>query len=144
MRIVLNGSGEYTLKDIQYNRQAWLHALRVETATKYTQAHNFLHTDMGFCCLGVACDLVEGGMWVEEDIDEEDHKNRPTYPKKKNVFVHVGDRLGSTAIIDSKIRNALGMTSQEMEILTEANDAMHMTFRQIAFMIEHLWDKRSV
>lgn len=38
----------------------WIAALR---SGKYNQIRNNLHTDQGFCCLGVLCDLKDSSLW---------------------------------------------------------------------------------
>lgn len=49
-------------------RAGWVKALR---SGKYTQTHDNLRDEHGYCCLGVACDLymkIEGGgKWRNED-----------------------------------------------------------------------------
>lgn len=48
-------------------QRAWLEALE---SGAYQQTSNFLKTDRGFCCLGVACELFAPDQWVR--VGEED------------------------------------------------------------------------
>ena len=68
----------------QQVKEKWVSALR---SGDYQQTQNYLHTDNGFCCLGVLCDLygkehnVEWNLAVAEDEDRnyyrfQDHTGR--------------------------------------------------------------------
>lgn len=55
----------------QQVKQKWVSALR---SGDYQQTKNYLHTDNGFCCLGVLCDLYGKEHNVEWDlVEDEDH-----------------------------------------------------------------------
>ena len=43
-------------------RQRWIEALE---SGKYPQTKDHLHDDMGYCCLGVACDLFAKELGIE-------------------------------------------------------------------------------
>jgi hypothetical protein len=47
----------------------WLEALR---SGKYAQTYGALQDSAGFCCLGVACDMVAPDKWI--DVDNADLK----------------------------------------------------------------------
>lgn len=52
-------------------KDIWTNALESNT---YAQTKNYLHTDDGFCCLGVLCDLYAqrhpGFSWAKQESDE--------------------------------------------------------------------------
>lgn len=49
-------------------QSAWVRALE---SGKYEQTSGNLKTDEGFCCLGVACNLVDPNAWVLSKINED-------------------------------------------------------------------------
>jgi len=49
-------------------KQKWLSALR---SGDYQQTKNYLHTDNGFCCLGVLCDLYGKEHNVEWELADD-------------------------------------------------------------------------
>ena len=52
-------------------RTQWIAALR---SGKYTQVTDYLHTDKGFCCLGVLCELA-----VKAGVIEPANRNRVNF-----------------------------------------------------------------
>lgn len=48
-------------------QRAWVEALR---SGKYQQCKGRLNNGAGFCCLGVACDLIDSGAWVESEMTD--------------------------------------------------------------------------
>ncbi len=44
-------------------KEKWVTALR---SGKYEQIKGTLHTDNGYCCLGVLCEISGAGEWVEK------------------------------------------------------------------------------
>lgn len=46
---------KYTAEEIKQHRAEWVAALR---SGKYKQTQGNLHDDVGYCCLGVACELA--------------------------------------------------------------------------------------
>lgn len=52
-------------------KQRWVEALR---SNQYQQTKGFLHDDIGFCCLGVLCDLaVQDGVIEETSVNDGDY-----------------------------------------------------------------------
>ena len=51
-------------------KKKWLKALR---SGKYKQGRDALRIGNKFCCLGVLCDLVDSGPWVEAGDDFDDY-----------------------------------------------------------------------
>jgi hypothetical protein len=52
--------GNRRVPDIDWIQREWIPALESGT---YTQTDAVLHNDKGFCCLGVACDLLPDVTW---------------------------------------------------------------------------------
>ena len=107
-------------------KQKWLSALR---SGDYQQTQLKLHTDDGFCCLGVLCDLYGKEHNVEWDlVEDEDHsyymfQDHPaTLPL--SVVEWVGVESSNPYIDDSR-----SLT------LVELND-IGSTFNVIADLIE--------
>lgn len=48
----------------------WLEALR---SGEYAQTTEHLHTEDGFCCLGVACHLYDPNQWYPVELDTADY-----------------------------------------------------------------------
>lgn len=46
-------------------KEQWVKALR---SGKYQQTKQYLHTDEGFCCLGVACDMQVHNLWEQDGM----------------------------------------------------------------------------
>ena len=53
---------EYTPEEQKEHRRLWVEALR---SGEYAQYLGYLHTNDGFCCLGVACDISGLGEWYK-------------------------------------------------------------------------------
>ena len=53
---------KYTPEQQKEHRRLWVQALR---SGKYAQYLGYLHTNGGFCCLGVACDISGLGEWYK-------------------------------------------------------------------------------
>lgn len=74
----------------------WLAALR---SGKYRQTDGYLHTDAGFCCLGVACDFQPANLWMEHGVRAVDIRTfqtetgSSTMPHKEDLPVGVYDVL---------------------------------------------------
>ena len=55
------------MKPNKENIRLWVEALR---SGKYTQGRGRLKTDVGFCCLGVACDISGLSTWEQAEKNE--------------------------------------------------------------------------
>ena len=109
------------LKDVtEINEQefnTWLEALY---SGKYNQTTGKLQDDIGFCCLGVACEVLEF--------------KKIRYPKKSLAY---GRLMGRTPIEQPNVprwlkyinRDVFKKTDYE---LVELNDTLNMTFPEIA------------
>lgn len=110
---------------------------------KYKQTKGYLHTDKGFCCLGVATDLA-GVTWkvVGQAGNEQEHAyyyaaNRDVYLMSPEVMEYFGfwcdegrRRDGKPIVIDGNGYSAL----------TDANDS-GVSFEKIADYIEANWEE---
>ena len=118
----------YTREKQKTNRQKWVEALR---SGNYKQGQKRLHTDDGFCCLGVACDISGLGEWKESCYDTNDVNVIPSFVKLSN---EVMDWLGAITHECS-----IFMVDEEdviaINFLTNLNDS-DWTFEQIADIIE--------
>lgn len=106
---------------------------------KYTQTKGRLRDDKGYCCLGVACDVLGKGEWIAKDFryvyrvspDDSSHVVLPTA---------IQNMLGWTAN-NGRVRKAYekGNSEDEPDYLTslaEFNDE-GVTFEEIADIIEN-------
>lgn len=92
----------------------WLAALR---SGRYGQIQGCLHTEKGFCCIGVGCDLVNSTRWVGNS---------------RGFFEWNGDAVcASQELID-----VTGFNSSFFGDLAKLNDELEFTFPQIADYIE--------
>lgn len=111
-------STTWTKRQQKAHRKAWAKAL---LSGKYKQARNKLRTESGaMCCLGVACEISnlskwDGGGYLEEDS---------YLPVQVRDWLGLSDRQGY-------FRNGDSTTK-----LTYLNDSRHLTFAEIADIIE--------
>ena len=95
--------------------KAWLAALR---SGNYEQTMNLLHDSRGFCCLGVACDVIGGpDAWTPNDAEV-------------GSFTH----LGSAFLLPEKIADEMNfrrltsvrVSSEEYDELTAKSKSMNV------------------
>lgn len=98
-------------------RAHWAAALR---SGKYEQTQGFLHTNRGFCCLGVLCDLAVPNSWDDHISGASD-------------FIYLGDSWDTNP--PESILEQVGLTDTEANALAEINDNGH-DFAEIAAEIE--------
>lgn len=98
-------------------KEKWVAALRSD---KYEQTKGYLHEDVGYCCLGVLCDIVDPAAWIdrEDNVKEWIYKNEIDY-----------------LTLPSTLCNDLDITPDNAGILAEMNDN-NETFSKIADYIE--------
>lgn len=112
--------------------ELWLTALR---SGEYQQARGYLHTDEGYCCLGVACDIYRKetgkGEWAPSNSND-------YTPRYAFVLGCTDQELG----LPDEVAAWLGLESNmgdyvndEERTLADENDA-GTTFEQIAEIIE--------
>lgn len=93
----------------------WIAALR---SGKYPQAKAALRTDVGYCCLGVLCDVVRPNGWSQ--------------PFAQPEWKH----LGEYSAPDPSIGVEIELSSLSQEWLVHLNDAAGKSFAEIADYIE--------
>jgi hypothetical protein len=94
----------------------WVAALR---SGRYAQGQGCLRTvDNTFCCLGVACDLIDPGIWTKFSTDMYQHGQRAVY--MPSPFE----------------RENIGLDFDAATYLSELNDTLKWDFHQIADWIE--------
>jgi hypothetical protein len=98
----------------------WLEALR---SGKYAQTQQCLKDDSGFCCLGVAADIIDPSTWVMRPRDDFYSFVDPSGNKVSSWF-------------NQYLYNVTGLDSDAESILMQMNDDNGSTFEQIADWIE--------
>jgi hypothetical protein len=93
----------------------WLDALR---SGEYSQAGGFLRTDFGFCCLGVACDVLNADGWW---------RNSGAFGRiydwaNAEGGVHDNEVSGGLPFIDNKIAGYLANTNDRGASFEEIAD----------------------
>jgi hypothetical protein len=101
-------------------RQRWAEALQ---SGKYTQTAGALHNEKGFCCLGVACDLL-GVKWEPGCAGEMFYEGP--------VVTTDGQRTANAAVPDIAESELMGLTPSDVHNLTVLNDDKMWDFAQIA------------
>lgn len=96
--------------------KVWTKALR---SGEYEQCSNYLHSNGGFCCLGVAIDVLVEGDWKPNGND---YINRYTFD-------------GDSQHLTNKTLNKIGLSSDIAEKLAGFNDD-GKSFKWIASWIE--------
>lgn len=124
-------------------RDAWVNALR---SGEYTQGTGNLHmvTPEGqheYCCLGVLCDLAEQAGEVNSKRIDGTHRVAYTYAAEGDGPVR---EWSETHFAPAPVRKWSGLASGDPTVdadvprsLSELNDELHLTFDQIADLIEH-------
>jgi hypothetical protein len=116
---------ENTIKEIHAaRRKVWIDALR---SGKYAQARGELSLvsskdgSFAFCCLGVACDVADDSRWSQ--------------PKAMygGLYRTYGGAVGQPP---SEQRVYYGLTDKGVGNLMHLNDALKLSFGQIADVIE--------
>jgi hypothetical protein len=112
----------YTSKLNPDTKQKWLTALR---SNEYTQIAEYLHTDHGYCCLGVLCEIIPINVkWVIEDEDECVY-----LPTKDGQDVSFSTLLLKGGLCHEDMTHAISH-------LIRMNDSGEYSFAQIANWIE--------
>lgn len=103
----------------------WLEALR---SGRYVQTTKALHDEIGFCCLGVLCDISNKGAWSPDSYYElEAFSNDQSLSHPLQVWSGVEGASG----------NLPAVGNGEYFTLAELNDD-GLSFNQIADVIENL------
>lgn len=100
----------------------WVAALR---SGDYAQVRGYLHTPEGFCCLGVACDLIDPDGWDEQQSGEGIASSRKYFPYQNNLFW-----------IPTMLAARIGIYQYFQDKLSSMNDEDKVNFDDIADYIE--------
>lgn len=107
-------------------KKLWLKALR---SGDYEQTKGTLRSNVGFCCLGVLCNLAEReGIVTSNLVDAGASGSYYTYGERE-----------SDSVLPIEVRNWAKTEDDPMidgESLSEWNDAKGYDFKQIADLIE--------
>lgn len=96
-------------------RDKWVEALR---SGKYVQGHSQLRTEVGFCCIGVLCDVINPSDWRRHGLS--------------NMWIY-----GTTALnMPTAVAGFAKLTSDAENYLTILNDRERKSFPEIADYIE--------
>jgi hypothetical protein len=100
------------------NLRKWVEALE---SGRYKQTRESLHK-IGYCCLGVWCEIREGGEWVRTLSRSRDF----TYELDGETV------LLEDAELDGVLRGELGITEEEETDYVVLNDTDRANFKRIA------------
>jgi hypothetical protein len=96
----------------------WIEALR---SGKYQQARKYLRQGNGFCCLGVACDLIDSSEWGDET--------------STGAYYYGPSDYDALTVWSGDIEARYGLTPKQSEVLWRMNDEGN-SFAEIADYIE--------
>lgn len=99
----------------------WVAALR---SGEYEQGNGWLRIGNKFCCLGVACDISDEGVWLTD---------KPSI----NDFVYASNFEEQFTFLPASVTKRAGLPLELQERLVDMNDA-GWTFNEIADAIEVL------
>jgi len=126
------------------NQEKWVLALE---SGDYEQTDGILHSDDGYCCLGVACDVSGLGSWGEiPDADNDVDEIGRLFTEHDSRSIKETD-LGPDVVRWLRLRSSLGyfethdsfdQPESGPETLTEMNDDGSWSFESIAkYIREH-------
>lgn len=117
-------------------KEKWIEALR---SGRYTQADGRLRTRLGYCCLGVLCDLYNHNGWVDGGEDKTDTLSRFKFQD--------ADGNLSSSYLPAEVQDWSGV-SMRGDLPTSESDELRTTlatmndngrsFEEIAQVIEEL------
>lgn len=107
-------------------QEAWLQALE---SGKYDQITAYLHDEIGYCCLGVACELL--AEVCEVDVH---------FSRMEGLYIYAGYTNSLPFEVQNKLhlRNSEGRLTKPYKgafSLTELNDRKRLSFKEIAAYI---------
>jgi len=115
----------------------WLRALR---SGKYSQTTGTLQDSIGYCCLGVACEILipKKKLMYKEEFDEELGEDVVT--KYMNGDMPVDQEYAPTWLKD--IDEDFKERREDRSNLTELNDTKKLSFKDIADELELAYPER--
>jgi len=100
----------YTAEEQAKHRKQWVDALR---SGQYTQNKHKLRTNDAYCCLGVACEISQLGIWtISTDTNYKSADKHFTYNTKN-------DELAS--VLPVEVMNWLGVRDSTVTLKTKLN-----------------------
>jgi hypothetical protein len=126
---------EVTPEVVKENRRRWVEALR---SGRYRQGHSVLRGgDDTYCCLGVACDIIDPEGWEGGDV----HEGEPCGCGDPGCWTNRLDAAYAFDGIDTEIPpgwilEQVAISRADAEVLATWNDAHDLTFEEIANHIE--------
>lgn len=113
-------------------KSKWIEALR---SGEYPQTHDCLKDNIGYCCLGVLCDISKAGQWIGTS--------------ESKIYSDDGKQFGSWSAIPIFLLKVVGLESTDPQTsvraddgsgrkyrLSELNDTLRWDFNRIAEVIE--------
>lgn len=122
--------------------QKWVEALR---SGKYAQTNGCLKDDSGFCCLGVAADVIAPSQWLKTKDDQGHYRFRN---QKNDAYLPIEDwnrLIPKNLKIKNKEYSGDDWDSEfyefepSQEEMAELNDSKNLNFNEIADIIETWW-----
>lgn len=118
-------------------KKKWVAALR---SGKYKQTQGALRKAFGpgesggYCCLGVACDLINPKGWGNQDYGASGINYTPLDSLgRKNPKL---DLRASSSLMPESLQKKIGLSFEAMEELAHMNDSGGCSFKVIATHIE--------
>lgn len=132
--------------EVKERWEKWIAALR---SKNYTQTKRALHNQGGFCCLGVASDVVideVNGSWADSGQEGQEFRFIATTPEPVVVYSYLCPSVqelfqldykqGFVVKIDKKTANGSLQSLEISPSLADLNDSGQATFEDIANILE--------
>ena len=115
----------------------WVADLR---SGKFPQTDNILRSPVGYCCLGVLCDLYsrETGVPWEQNahVEFSMHGGHSVLPYEVRQWADLPHEHGAYVAVSKRYDEGEETTVYSTPSLTELNDTWNYDFKQIADVIE--------
>lgn len=122
-------------------KEKWLSALR---SGRWTQGKGFLNLGSTYCCLGVACDVLDPDGWVEGLSGRFSFSGASGFPETETLKQMGWVDLSAGIIITDSLREKFPrlalprFSGEECVELTALNDHYDWTFEEIADLLEYV------
>lgn len=128
--------------ELKANRLAWIEALesgrfRQTKGTLRRESETQVSNPIGFCCLGVACEISQAGEWHGSEYHiGELPDNFDSECDEQSNYINIGD-----GELPSNFRQlVLQLTAEEEIKLIDMNDKEEKNFHEIAEYLRTLWN----
>jgi hypothetical protein len=116
----------------------WISALKSgkyrQTQCTLKRVDNAKHAN--YCCLGLLCNLSNKGKWVNEFTDKKIKKKTVYRVKREDGIFDYG-----IAALPRLVREEIGISLNECDILANMNDVGRKSFKDIANYLEKCYIK---